>query len=135
MIYLFILIDILVNNYSKYVSFFFITYLYNKSYKYYLLTGLILDLIIFKSIYNTIILSIIYLLNKVFKDLNKNNFYNYIFINLFNYMIYIIVSNVVMFNNVDTLLLSIGSNLIINIIFYILSFNLYRNLSSRKKGH
>ena len=81
MIYLLVILDILLNNYSNFNTYFFIIYLYNKKYKYYLLTGLILDLIIFNNFYNTIILSIIYLFNKVFKDLNKNKIYNYIYIN------------------------------------------------------
>ena len=125
MIYLLIFIDILLNNYSNFNTYFFIIYLYDKKYKYYLLTGLILDLIIFKNIYNLIILTIIYFLNKLFKDLNKNNIYNYLFINSFNYLIYIILSNLLLFNNIKDILLSIGLNLIINLLFYLLSYNLY----------
>lgn len=126
MIYLLVILDILLNNYSNFNTYFFIIYLYNKNYKYYLLTGLILDLIIFNSFYNTIILSIIYLFNKVFKDLNKNNIYNYIFINSFNYLMYIILTNVFVLNSIKEILLSIGYNLFINAFFYILSYNFYR---------
>ena len=76
MIYVLLLLDILINNYTIYTSFFFIIYLYNKSYKYYLFTGLVLDLLIFNTyFYNIIILSIIFLLNKLLKDLNKDNIY------------------------------------------------------------
>lgn len=127
MIYFLIFIDILLNNYSNFNTYFFIIYLYNKKYKYYLLTGLILDLIIFKNIYNIIILTIIYFLNKIFKDLNKNNIYNYLFINSFNYLVYIVLSNLLVFNNIKDILLSIGLNLIINLLFYLLSYNLYKN--------
>lgn len=126
MIYLLVILDILLNNYSNFNTYFFIIYLYNKNYKYYLLTGLILDLIIFNSFYNTIILSIIYLFNKVFKDLNKNNIYNYIYINSFNYLIYIILTNLFVLNSIKEILLSVGYNLLINAFFYILSYNLYR---------
>ena len=126
MIYLLVILDILLNNYSNFNTYFFIIYLYNKNYKYYLLTGLILDLIIFNSFYNTIILSIIYLFNKIFKDLNKNNIYNYIYINSFNYLMYIILTNVFVLNSIKEILLSIGYNLLINVFFYILSYNLYR---------
>ena len=49
MILLLILLDILINNYTKYSSYFFLIYLYNKPYKYYLLTGIILDFIIFNT--------------------------------------------------------------------------------------
>ena len=126
MIYLLVILDILLNNYSNFNTYFFIIYLYNKKYKYYLLTGLILDLIIFNNFYNTIILSIIYLFNKVFKDLNKNNIYNYIYINSFNYLMYIILTNVFVLNSIKEILLSVGYNLLINAFFYVLSYNLYR---------
>jgi len=67
MIYLMITLDVIINNYTKYTSFFFIIYLYNKSYKYFLLTGLILDLIIFNTFFiNTLILSIMFMFNKIF---------------------------------------------------------------------
>ena len=123
MIYLLIIIDILVNNFTKYTSLFFIIYLYNKKYKDYLLVGLILDLLIFHTFYNTLILSILFLLNKIFKELNKDNFYNYIFICIFNYLIYIILSNILLKTKITIMLTKIGKNLLINLIFYILSFH------------
>ena len=53
---IYILLDILINNFTKYISFFFIVYLYNKTYKYYLYIALILDFIIFDTFfYNTFI--------------------------------------------------------------------------------
>lgn len=131
MIYLLLLLDILVNNYTNYTSYFFIIYLYKKSYKHYLLTGLILDLIIFKSLFtNTIILSLIYLFNKVFKELNEYNIYNYIFVNVFNYISFIILSNIIFFTNINNVLIILGSNLLINIIFYMLSYRMYTNLKN-----
>lgn len=131
MIYLLLLLDILVNNYTNYTSYFFIIYLYKKSYKHYLLTGLILDLIIFKSLFtNTIILSLIYLFNKVFKELNEYNIYNYIFVNVFNYISFIILSNIIFFTNINNVLIILGSNLLINIIFYLLSYRMYTNLKN-----
>jgi len=126
MIYLLIILDILINNFTKYTSYFFIIYLYNKPYKYYVLVGLILDFIIFNTyFYNLIILTIIYLLDKLLKDLNKNNFYNFIFIAIYNYLLFIILSNLIVFNNLEYIFLSIGSNLVINIIFYVLSYRIY----------
>jgi len=125
MIYLLLILDIIINNFSKYNSYFFIIFLYNKRYKDYLLTGLILDILIFdKFLINTIILSVIYIFNKIFKELNKKNKYNYIFINIFNYILYIILSNIVLLNSFYNIFLQIGQNLIINIIFYILSYRL-----------
>ena len=126
MIFLLAFLDILINNYTRYTSFFFIIYLYNKSYKYYLITALILDFIIFDTyFYNLIILSTIYLFSKIFISLNKNNFFNYVFINIFNFIIYIIISNLFMYNSIENILISIGNYLIINILFYILSYRLY----------
>jgi len=131
MIYLLFLLDILINNYTSYTSYFFIIYLYNKSYKYYLLTGLILDLVIFKSLFtNTLILSLIYLFNKVFKELNITNIFNYIFINIFNYIVFIFLTNIMFLNNLDTILILLGNNLLINTIFYILSYRIYENLKN-----
>ena len=125
MIFILLILDILINNYTIYTSFFFIVYLYNKPYKCYLYTGLILDLIIFDtSFYNIIILSGIYLMNKLLSSLNKDNFYNFIFITIYDYLLYIIFSNLIVLNNLNYIFLSIGSNLIINIIFYILSYRL-----------
>ena len=123
-----LLLDILINNYTSYTSFFFILFLYNKTYKYYLLTGLFLDLIIFNTLfYNLIILTIMYFSNKIMKELNKNNFGVFVFINTFNYLLFIILSNLLTFNNIPYILVSIGSNLVINLTFYILSFRLLKN--------
>lgn len=125
MIYLLFLIDILINNFTKYTSYFFIVFLYNKPYKCYLLVGLILDLIVFDTyFYNLIILTIIYFLNRLLSDLNKNNFYNYVFINAFNYLMFIILTNSLNFNNIENILLILGSNLLVNILFYILSYRI-----------
>lgn len=127
MIYFLVFLDILINNLTKYNSYFFIIYLYNKTYKYYLLTGIILDFIVFETyFYNIIILSIIYFCNKMFKELNKENIYNYVFISIFNYILYIVLSNSLMNNNIHNILVIIGNNLFINLIFYVLSKRLYK---------
>ena len=122
MILLLVLLDILINNYTKNSSYFFLIYLYNKPYKYYLLTGIILDFIIFNTyFYNIIILSLMYVINKIFKDLNKNNFYVFIFFMIFNYITYIVLSNIFL-NGMYNILVNIGFNLIINLLFYTLAF-------------
>ena len=128
MIYLLVLLDVLISNYTKYTSYFFVIYLYNKPYKYYLLCGLLLDLVIFNSyLFNTIILSLMFLINKIFEGLNKNNIYNYAFINIFNYLLYIILTNLSLLNSINNILILIGNNLIINILFYILCYRVYKN--------
>lgn len=130
MIYLLLILDILINNYTKYTSYFFIVFLYNKSFKYYLLTGLILDFIIFNSFFlNTIILVLMYFANKIFKELNKNNIYNFIFINIFNYILFIMLSNIFLFNNYYDIFVTIGKNMILNLIFYLLNFKLEKQLN------
>lgn len=127
MIFILIFIDILINNFTKYSSYFFLVGLYNKTYKYYLITGIILDYIIFKTFfYNIFILSIMYILNKIFKSLNKQHIYNFIFILLFNYILYISLSNFLLEHNISNILTSIGNNLFVNSIFYILSYRLYK---------
>lgn len=126
MIFFLIILDILINNYSNFTSFFFLIYLYNKPYKYYVLTALILDLVIFNHpFYNLLFLSVIYLLNKVFTDLNKNNILNFIFINTFNLIVYIILSNLSSYFSIPVILVNIGNSLFINLLFYILSYNCY----------
>lgn len=125
MIYLLLLLDVIIGNYTKYTSYFFIIYIYNKPYKYYLLVGLILDFIIFNTyFYNIIILTIIYLLNRLLKELNKENVFNFIFICMYNYLLYIMLSNIFVFNNLDNIFVSIGNNLLTNIVFYIFSYRL-----------
>lgn len=126
MIYLLILLDVILNNYSKFTTYFFIVFLYNKPLKYYILTGLILDLIVFKSILiNTIILIIIYLINRLFDNFTKDNFFNYVFINMMNYTFFIIFSNLVSLNGINTILFNLGISIFINILFYILSYRVY----------
>ena len=127
MILLLILLDILINNYTNFSSYFFLLYLYNKPYKYYLLTGIILDFIIFNTLcYNIIILSLMYIINNIFKDLNKNNFYVFIFFMIFNYITYILLSNIILLNGISNILINIGLNLLINLLFFALSFRVIR---------
>ena len=128
MIYFLFILDILVNNYTKYTSYFFLISLYNKSFKYYLLAGLILDTLIFNTMFlNTIILIIMYFLNKIFTNLNKENIFNFLFFSLFNYIVYITLTNLFMLNNIFHILMQIGYHLFINILFYILAFRIIKN--------
>lgn len=126
MIYILFLLDIILYNFTSYTTYFFIIYLYNKPYKYYLLCGLILDLVIFETKFlNLIILTMIYLLNKLFNDLNKHHFYSFIFINLFNYLAFVILSNI-LFTNFSTIFYKIGINLFVNLLFYALSYRIFK---------
>lgn len=128
MVYLLLLLDILINNYTAYSSYFFIIYLYNKPLKYFILTGLILDFVIFDTLFlNTFILIIMYFINNVFSILNKNNIYNYVFVNIFNYLLFIILGSIIRVNSVSNTLIIIGSNLFINGIFYLLTAKTCKN--------
>lgn len=130
MIFFIILLDIIISNYTNYISYFFINYLYNKELKYYILTGLTLDLIVFNTLNNTIILVIIYYINKIFKSFNKDNYYIYIIINIINYILYITITNVIMNNGIITIIMSIKISIIINIIYIILSYPFHKNCNN-----
>lgn len=129
MIYLGIILDILTFNYASLKSFFFIRYLYNKSIIYYICSGVFLDIIIFQSYFiNTIILIIIYFINKLFKYFNKSNYIIYLIINLFNIILFIILTNLCNLNSIKYTLILIGNSLIINILFLSISYKEEDNL-------
>ena len=129
MIYLSIILDILTFNYTSLKSFFFIRYLYNKSIIYYICSGIFLDIIIFHSFFiNTIILIIIYFINKLFKYFNKSNYIIYLIINLFNIILFIILTNLCNLNSIKYTLILIGNSLIINILFLSISYKEEDNL-------
>ncbi len=129
MIYLGIILDILTFNYTSLKSFFFIRYLYNKSIIYYICSGVFLDIIIFQSYFiNTIILIIIYFINKLFKYFNKSNYIIYLIINLFNIILFIILTNLCNLNSIKYTLILIGNSLIINILFLSISYKEEDNL-------
>lgn len=129
MIYLSIILDVLMYNYTSLKSFFFIRYLYNKSIIYYICSGIFLDIIIFHSFFiNTIILIIIYFINKLFKYFNKSNYIIYLIINLFNIILFIILTNLCSLNSIKYTLILIGNSLIINILFLSISYKEEDNL-------
>lgn len=129
MIYLSIILDVLIYNYTSLKSFFFIRYLYNKGIIYYICSGVFLDIIVFHSFFiNTIILIIIYCINKLFKYFNKSNYIIYLIINLFNIILFIILTNLCNLNSIKYTLILIGNSLIINILFLSISYKEEDNL-------
>ena len=85
MIYL--ILDIFIYNYTKYKSYFFLVSLYNKNIFYYIGMGLILDFIVFNTfLLNSIILLIIYFINKFFSRYNIKNIYIYLLNLLVDYI-------------------------------------------------
>ena len=123
MIYL--ILDIFIYNYTKYKSYFFLVSLYNKNIIYYIGMGLILDFIVFNTfLLNSIILLIIYFINKFFSRYNIKNIYIYLLNLLVDYIVYISLTNLVLHNTLNVILVNIGKSLILNLLFYFLCFKL-----------
>lgn len=123
MIYL--ILDIFIYNYTKYKSYFFLVSLYNKNIIYYIGMGLILDFIVFNTfLLNSIILLIIYFINKFFSRYNIKNIYIYLLNLLVDYIVYISITNLVLNNALNIILVNIGKSLILNSLFYFLCFKL-----------
>lgn len=123
MIYL--ILDIFIYNYTKYKSYFFLVSLYNKNIIYYIGMGLILDFIVFNTfLLNSIILLIIYFINKFFSRYNIKNIYIYLLNLLVDYIVYISLTNLVLHNTLNIILVNIGKSLILNLLFYFLCFKL-----------
>ena len=123
MIYL--ILDIFIYNYTKYKSYFFLVSLYNKNIIYYIGMGLILDFIVFNTfLLNSIILLIIYFINNFFSRYNIKNIYIYLLNLLVDYIVYISITNLVLNNSLNVILVNIGKSLILNLLFYFLCFKL-----------
>lgn len=123
MIYL--ILDIFIYNYTKYKSYFFLVSLYKKNIIYYIGMGLILDFIVFNTfLLNSIILLIIYFINKFFSRYNIKNIYIYLLNLLVDYIVYISLTNLVLHNTLNIILVNIGKSLILNLLFYFLCFKL-----------
>ena len=123
MIYL--ILDIFIYNYTKYKSYFFLVSLYNKNIICYIGMGLILDFIVFNTfLLNSIILLIIYFINKFFSRYNIKNIYIYLLNLLVDYIVYISITNLVLNNALNVILVNIGKSLILNLLFYFLCFKL-----------
>lgn len=122
MIYVLMLIDILAYNYTRYNTYFFLVGLYNKNYLYYLSFGLVMDFIVMDVfLINTLIITVIYYINNFFKKFNLNNFWVYL-VNLgVDYILYIGLTNIVHFD-LSKILIMIGNGLLINGLFYLLSY-------------
>lgn len=123
MIYL--ILDIFIYNYTKYKSYFFLVSLYNKNIIYYIGMGLILDFIVFNTfLLNSVINLIIYFINKFFSRYNIKNIYIYLLNLLVDYIVYISITNLVLNNALNIILVNIGKSLILNLLFYFLCFKL-----------
>jgi len=127
MIWLLLILDILIYNFTSYSSYFFIISicLCDKKDLYKLiLIGLFLDLIVFDKLFiNTLIIWIIFLINKKFFKLKEKTLISFLLINNFNFLLYNIF---LAFLTVNFDVLNFFESLMINIIFYLLSYNLLK---------
>jgi len=130
MILLFLILDLLIYNLTTFNTYFFLAtfpFLKKENIPIVIISALILDLFYFNTFpIHLIIFIIIYLLNRL---LFKNqNFLKYIYLTTLNYIIYISLTYLATnYQNLEIiyLLKFILKNFWLNIIFYILSYNLF----------
>lgn len=127
MAYILLLLDILIYNLTTYNTYFFLIsiLLFNKKeFNKIILIGLIIDLIITnKPFLNTIILFIIFIINKKYLKLYKHKLKDYVLLNIFNFTIYYASLSIITGSfNYNVFL----TDIIINYIFYALSYNLFK---------
>ena len=113
-----LLLDILIYNYTNYLSFFFLVDLNKRSLLINIGIGLLIDYILNIYFFNVIFLSIIFIITKLFK-FNINNFLYYYLYNLFIILLYYILSNL-LFNYID--IYNLLNILLINSIFIYISY-------------
>lgn len=116
----YVLLDILIYNYTPYLSYFFLLNLNSKSYIYNLAISLLIDfLILHTCLYTTIFITLIYLLKKYLCKFNYHNFNVYFLTNLSIILLYYLISFLI-FNHLT--LYSSLSVLLINSIFIAISY-------------
>jgi len=118
-------LDVLIYNYTNYNSFFFLVAinLYDQNDYIKILTlGLTLDLILLNQPFiNTISLFLIFIINKRFIKIQTKNLNDYVYINLFNFLIY---NSILIIINQNLDIYKFMISLIVNFLFYLLSYNL-----------
>ena len=91
----YLVLDILIYNFTPYLSYFFILNLNNKSYIYNLSVAIIIDYILHTYFYNIIFVTLLFILKKYFLKFNYNNFNVYFLVNLLLVLIYYLVSMII----------------------------------------
>lgn len=90
---LYLLLDILIYNYTPYFSYFFLLNLNTKSYIYNLALAILIDFLILHTwFYNIIFITIVYFFKKYFCKFNYHNFNTYFITNLLIILIYYFLS-------------------------------------------
>lgn len=115
-----LILDILIYNYTNYLSFFFLVDLNKRKLLVNVGIALIIDYILNMYIYNLIFLLVIYLITKLIK-INMHNLLNYYLYNISIILIYYIFSNII-FNYIT--ILNFLNVLIINSIFILISYKI-----------
>lgn len=115
----YLLLDILIYNYTPYLSYFFILNLNNKSYIYNLSIALLIDYILSTYFYNIIFITFLFLLKKYVLKFNYHNFNVYFLVNLLLVLIYYLISTII-FSYIN--IWKIVNVLIINGIFIAISY-------------
>lgn len=118
MFYLFL--DLIIYNYTPYLSYFFLVNLNDKSYIYNISIALLIDfLILHIPLLTTLWVTILYFLKKYLFKFNYYNFYIYVCFNLGIIFLYYLV-NSLLFSNVT--IIGILNVLIINGVFVAISY-------------
>ena len=91
----YLVLDILIYNFTPYLSYFFILNLNNKSYIYNLSVAIIIDYILYTYFYNIIFVTLLFILKKYVLKFNYNNFNVYFLVNLLLVLIYYFISMII----------------------------------------
>lgn len=91
----YLVLDILIYNFTPYLSYFFILNLNNKSYIYNLSVAIIIDYILHTYFYNIIFVTLLFILKKYVLKFNYNNFNVYFLVNLLLVLIYYFISTII----------------------------------------
>ena len=91
----YLVFDILIYNFTPYLSYFFILNLNSKSYIYNLSIAIIIDYILHTYFYNIIFVTLLFLLKKYVLKFNYNNFNVYFLVNLLLVLIYYLISTII----------------------------------------
>ena len=116
----YLLLDILIYNFTPYLSYFFLLNLNNKSYIYNLSVALLIEFLILHTyFYVTIFVTIIYFIKKYFLKFNYHNFYIYFLYNISLILIFYLVSSLI-FSYIS--LSNLINVLVINSIFIVIGY-------------
>ena len=115
----YLLLDILIYNYTPYLSYFFILNINNKPFIYNIIIAVIIDILLKIPFYNVIFITIIYLLKKHIFKFNYNNLLYYYIVNITFIILYYIISSLI-YSSID--ILSILNLFFINSIFILICY-------------